>query len=407
MQIQRDIVRKNSVDQEHVLLDLTNRLASNWCAVHIHLSRISAVKRNENIVFALQMFEAAVRGLDGRRLVMRNGDWIYLYPDNRAAAVNTAVGRLRRLFAGDQLYYNEEKYEADFATWYALATDRSAIRELAQRLAGANGAPTEKPAVAEPTPIRIPNRTAELIAMSQTLDAIERANLAAFLRRQPICAYPFGGEIDWLFDEFYFSIVDLEVSLNRSPILTGDPIFLQYVARCLDTKLLPLLRPACLGSDNARLSLNLNVSSVITPEFTEFDMAIPAEVKRTIAIEFQFIDVFSDLGIFLYVRGLLRERGYQVFLDGLTETNLPFVEPRRLGVDLLKVRWSPTALAELRSAIQATAPETVVLCRCDSEAAINFGHSAGVHLFQGRYVTELLQIRHEEPAAQKVFASRQ
>src|SRR3712207_1927549 len=130
MQLQREIVRKKPAAQDQVLLDLATRLANNWCAVHIHLSRISASKRNENIVFALQMFENSVRALDGRLLVMKNGDWIFLYSDIRMTQVNVAVGKLRRLFASDPLYFNEEKYESDFATWYALERDRPAFLEV-------------------------------------------------------------------------------------------------------------------------------------------------------------------------------------------------------------------------------------------------------------------------------------
>src|SRR3546814_11238262 len=84
-----------------------------------------------------QMFEEGVRGSGGRLLVLRNGDWIYLYPGGCAGQVGAAVGKLRQLFAGDPLYYNEEKYEADFAGWYDLGRDREAFVAVAENLAGA------------------------------------------------------------------------------------------------------------------------------------------------------------------------------------------------------------------------------------------------------------------------------
>ena len=132
MQAPRQAIRPKAADQEQVLVDLAGRLASSWCAVHIHLSRISAVKRNENIVFALQMFESSVRALEGRLLVLKNGDWIFCYSDARMTQVGVAVNKLRRLFASDPLYFNEEKYEADFATWYMLERDREAFLDLAR-----------------------------------------------------------------------------------------------------------------------------------------------------------------------------------------------------------------------------------------------------------------------------------
>ena len=409
MQVRRQVSQTKPTDQEQTLLDLASRLANNWCAVHIHLSRISAVKRNENIVFALQMFENSVRALNGRLLVLKNGDWVYLYPDIRMSQVGVAVSKLRRLFASDPLYFNEEKYEADFTTWYALERDRPEFLELAKSLAGETGeAARGEPPESGPPSLRVVTRASELLAMAQTIEAIERTNLASFLRRQAVCRISGEREVTWLFDEFYFSIVDLETSLNRSPILTGDAIFLQYVTKCLDKKLIDLLRPACQGNESANLSINLNVSSVLSPEFTDFDAAIEPAIKQTIALEFQFIDVFSDLGLFLYVRGLLRERGYEIFLDGLTEANLPFADASRLGVDFLKVRWSPAvanASGELRDAIKAAGPERVVLCRCDSGESLAFGQAVGVQMYQGRHVSELLRLR-SDPGGKVIAAHR-
>ncbi len=415
MQVQRELIRKKPVDQEQTLLDLAHRLPGNWGVVHIHLSRVSPVKRNENIVFALQMFENSVRGLDGRLLVLKSGDWIYLYPDSRMTQAKVAVSKLSRLFASDPLYYNEERYDADFATWYVLDRDRDTVIRLAETLCGMPAAATPQHGPVEPVAVvpaavepRLVTRSSELIALAQTVEAIERTNLAAFLRRQPVCMVPVDGNPVWQFDEFYFSILDLETSLNRSPLMTGDAIVLQYVTKCLDRKLVALLRPACQSGDRANLSLNLNVSSVLTPEFTDFDAVISEAAKATVGLEFQFVDVFSDLNVFFYVRALLRERGYRIFLDGVTEVNLPFAEPARLDVDLLKVRWAPSlsgaGLDAFATSIAAVRPDRVILCRCDSSAAIEFGHRAGVTLFQGRFVTERFQGEVSGGQATRVFS---
>src|SRR3546814_19870841 len=80
MEWQNGPIRRRGVDQEQQLLDAARSLQDGWFAVHVLLSRISSVKRNENVVFALQMFEEGVRGIGGRLRVLRNGDWIYLYP---------------------------------------------------------------------------------------------------------------------------------------------------------------------------------------------------------------------------------------------------------------------------------------------------------------------------------------
>ncbi|MFN4087491.1 MAG: hypothetical protein ACK4QW_00400 [Alphaproteobacteria bacterium] len=401
MEWQTAPVRRRGVDQEQQLLDAARRLRDGWFAVHVLLSRISTVKRNENVVFALQMFEDAVRGVDGRLLVLRSGDWVFLYPGGHGGRVAAAVARLRQLFAGDPLYYNEEKYEADFASWYDLGRDHEAFAAMAEGMGGTTDLPppmARRPGLPDvvraPTIQLLPSRVTELTSLAMVVESLERMNLAAFLRRQPVCALTSSGLLDRRFDEFYFSIGDIESSLNRTPIMTGDALLLQYVTKSLDRKLLGLLKPACVTGESASLSINLNVASILSNDFAEFDAGIPAAVRATIAFEFQFIDVFSDIGVYLYVREHLRERGYRVYLDGVTDVNLPFVDPAALDVDGFKVRWSES-IGEARGGTFARLlarfdPARVMFCRCDSQRAMALGLNLGVRLFQGRYVSEML-----------------
>ncbi len=414
MDWQERSVRRRGLDQEQQLLEAVQTHADGWLIVHIHLSRISAVKRNENVVFALQMFESAVRGIGGRLFVLQNGDWVFLYPGGHGGQISVAVSKLRQLFAGDPLYYNEEKYEADFASWYDLGRDRAAFLAVAESLTAGEekgSPPPLRPGAVEDgrpqsasnvsTPVAavnavslLPARVSELHSLAMVVEALDRLNLAAFLRRQPVCELTTEGLLEKRFDEFYFSIGDIEASLNRTPIMTGEALLLQYVTKSLDRKLLALLKPACMTGENAWLSINLNASSVLSSEFAEFDSGIPAQVRATIAFEFQFIDVFSDIGVYLYVLQHLRERGYRVFLDGVTDVNLPFVDPGALAVDGFKIRWSES-IAESRGEsfsrlVARLEPERIMFCRCDSQRAMALGQSLGVRLFQGRYVSEML-----------------
>jgi hypothetical protein len=159
------------------------------------------------------------------------------------------------------------------------------------------------------------------------------------------------------------------------------------------------------GNDDAGVSsyfsVNLNVSSVLSPEFAAFFESTPVNARRTIVVELQKLDVFSDLGTFFYVRDMLRENGYRLCLDGLTDLSLPFCDRARLGVDMMKVRWradilkdaNSTQAIEFAETIRRTDPTTVILCRADSDSAIQFGRSLGIGMFQGHQVDRLLAMR--------------
>jgi len=91
----------------------------------------------------------------------------------------------------------------------------------------------------------------------------------------------------------------------------------------------------------------------------------------------------------------VRERGYRLCLDGVSALTLPFIDRERLGLDLVKVFWSPDLAdpahgAEVRSAVERVGKARVILARCDTEEAVRFGRECGVNLFQGRYIDRLL-----------------
>jgi hypothetical protein len=64
-------------------------------------------------------------------------------------------------------------------------------------------------------------------------------------------------------------------------------------------------------------------------------------------------------------------------------------------VDLIKVQWNADAagdggVSEFAQTVQKSGPSRVILCRCDNKQAVEYGHSMGISLFQGRYLDSLV-----------------
>jgi EAL domain-containing protein (putative c-di-GMP-specific phosphodiesterase class I) len=116
-------------------------------------------------------------------------------------------------------------------------------------------------------------------------------------------------------------------------------------------------------------------------------------------VELQLVDIFAELGAYLFLREFLRERGYLVCIDGLHDLHLPLIDRKQLGADLVKLSWSPDLLDgvhearrdRLRAAIKQAGFDRVILCRCDSAEAISWGQSMGIRLFQGYYLDSRLR----------------
>jgi hypothetical protein len=155
------------------------------------------------------------------------------------------------------------------------------------------------------------------------------------------------------------------------------------------------------GDDSAlahSYSVNLNISTLLSPDFQAFDQSLRSGSRGSIVIEIEKVDIFNDIGSYIFARDYVRERGYRVCLDGVTALTLPFIDRERLGIDLVKVFWSPDLgdparperAAEVRAAIERVGKSRVIIARCDTADAVRFGHECGVQLFQGRHIDRML-----------------
>jgi hypothetical protein len=133
-----------------------------------------------------------------------------------------------------------------------------------------------------------------------------------------------------------------------------------------------------------------------------FDDGVIASMRGSIVVELQNIDIFADLNAFLFARDFAKDHGYRICIDGLTESTMRFIDREKLGADMVKLIWRPslrgTAGHEVRDMVKRAGRSRVILCRCDDAEAVAFGQDAGIGLFQGRHVENLIaeQIRRRE-----------
>ena len=397
---------ENRSSQEQMLLEFLHRLARFRAArraVHVHLSALLADhRRTQHIRIALNTFEFQVRQLDGQIFVLDNADLVFVWKGTDLTAVDEAVTHLRQLFHDDPLAQEVAEDEPNrFCTWYDIEQHYdqflAAIRRLAedgqkraQRLAALSG-PGGSTRRAELPPLN-PHRLGELV------DAISRADLSNMMRRQAVCAIAADGPPMAMFHELYISIDELRAIVMPDYNIASDRWLFQHLTQVLDQRMLQLLTKNDDGAIASAFSINLNVATLLSDRFLAYDAGLRAATRGTIIFELQAVDIFSDLGTYIFARDFVRERGYRVCLDGVTDLTLPFIDRERLGLDLVKILWHPDILGsgrperreEIRRQIAAFGRARVILCRCDSAEAVAAGRSLGINLFQGRHVDGLL-----------------
>jgi hypothetical protein len=387
---------------EQLLFDYVDRLKrapAGRRAVVMHLSRLRPDNKiAHQIRIAANTFEALVKQFDGQIFQLQQGDIVFICREENVEGIDAAVTKVRYLFGDDPLAAQLDDNTDAFATWFAVGDKAGtfyAFIEDVRREEDRRRKRMSQISGAAPTTDRQPM---DPMGLHELIATISRADLTNLLRRQSICAIVPGEVPKALFREIYVSIADLREAVMPKRDIASDRWLFQYLTQTLDKRVLALLRRADDSGLSHSFSLNLNISTLLSPEFQAFDTNLKAGARGSIVIEIEKVDIFADIGAFIFARDFVRERSYRLCVDGMTRLTLPYVDRAGLGLDLVKLFWS-TDMADgadadrqrdFLAALERVGKARVILARCDSEQAIQFGHAVGIKLFQGRHVEKLL-----------------
>jgi hypothetical protein len=391
-----------SKNQESALLQAVQRLGVNraqWSAAHLHLARMK--QRNKldyQLRIAANTFETAVAALEGQLFKLGNGDLLFIY--RKPQDVSTAIVRLQYLL--DEAYDGasvEDETETDLYTLYDLALQypqllqaAQRLLELAQRRVAAHTVDRKKEERPEEGSLPL-----DLKSLNELVEAVARTDITNLIRKQTVYALLSEKPSVPLFAEKFISMEDLRRALLPGHSLVSNRWLFQYMTESLDRRVLAFLNRNADTEITGAFSLNLNVSTILSPEFLTFDAGLTVNMRGSIVIEIQAIDILADMTAYGFARGFLTDRGYRICLDGVTGQTFPFLDRKRLGADFLKLQWSPMlaqgpmapSREDLQDLIDRTGRVCTVLCRVDQEKAISFGRSFGIALYQGRYIDRL------------------
>lgn len=374
-------------------------------AVQIFLSRLQPQnRRDQHVRAAASGFEPIVRRGEGQLFTLASADLMFVYKIEAEDDVKAVVTRLRFMFADDPLLLDDIPGVRDqFCGWFDIAQDYEKLLTQAKSLADAEerkrqSQETSQQQFAAPqqrqggTPL-----TPELLGRIE--DALSQADLSNLVRRQSVCAIVGKAAPQQVSTELFVSIADLRQTLIPNANFTSSPWLFQHLTETLDRRVLSLLSKNDDKSLTQDFSVNLNVATLLSQEFLNFDDSVRSASRGTIVIELQKTDIFYDLNAYMFARDFLHERGYRICIDGLNHQALRFIDRGKLGADLVKLVWSPdlpdllsneTEREKLSQLILERSPARMIMCRCDNIDAIQAGQALGLTLFQGRYVDQRL-----------------
>ena len=429
--VQSDAVTLNTIKTttagaEARLVERLNMLAENpgaWTVIYFAFNRLLDHYRSDyQIKIALNLMKDLLKEHEGHLFLCKDSTIFLLGEKLPRQLIDKVIFQLRYLFMDDPLAYTPEGDEnMAFCDVYNLGSDFPAVETLArQKLlldARANRPATEKPAgpslspvIASvtklvhgaQTPFMEPVKMAMKFLSAASLATIEkdlnRADLSIVLRRQPICAAIPDMTVRKVFDEIYINIAHLRQMLRLDVDLIGNRWLFKALTETLDERVLHMLRLAPGRYIETPISLNLNIRTLMSDHFFEFDAALKPSVKVAVVLEIQIADVFEDMRGFMQARDAVQRMGYRVCLDGLSDVAFAQIDRESLGCDLIKLQWNAeiagdenhTTNQKMAEAVRRCGPNRIILTRCDNRKAVDYGQSLGISLFQGRYLDKLM-----------------
>ena len=407
-------------DPEAHLIELLNLIEDNregWQVLCFAFSRLLEHYRSEyQIKIATNLMNDLLADHDGAIYICEDCTIYAVVRHFPKAVMEKMVFQLRYLFMDDPLAYTPEGDEnREFLTVYHVETQwqdfmdickRRLVGRLRQNQAQSNARPKPAHLYATAHEESLPSlrKTTKEVRLftASNLAAIESdlrdIDLSTTIRRQPVCAAVPNTAMRTVFDEMYFNINHLRQSMGIEVDLLSKRWLFKYLTQILDERMLDVIQKNPARYLANPISLNLNISTLLSARFAEFDAQIKPSTKVSVVIELQIADVFADIGAFLSAKEAVQKLGYRVCLDGVTELSFPYIDRQRLGFDMIKLLWEPTGAQDmdveknrlLSEAIRQCGNNRVILARCDTLQAVEFGQALGLSLFQGRYLDSVV-----------------
>jgi EAL domain-containing protein (putative c-di-GMP-specific phosphodiesterase class I) len=318
--------------------------------------------------------------------------------------VDDAVFRVRALFNEDSITQAEDGSAEDrFSAWYDLSQSpdlkdfEDSVVAIDKLVASANSKLLEPMTTGRASKVmRGEALTPDML--QGIMQKLLEARIGDLVHRQPTVRVSANKKQELAFREHYISMEELRARIAPKVNIFSSHWLFQYLSEVIDARVLEVLSRLDYASMDYPVSINLNVSTIMSRPFQNFN-AIVGENTEKVVIEIQMIDIFADMRGYEQTRDWLQERGYRVLIDGLNPLTLDFFNPITLRADFIKINWGPEVQGglgqgqteQIKSVIKQMKPGTVVLSRVDSEEGVSWGLGLGIMCFQGHFIDKVVE----------------
>ena len=306
----------SSIKKDTIIWDYLRKIEKNqddFRALYLSTGKLQnqnmrAVQRQSLV----ETFELVIKKNGGEIFALPNDDTVVFFNKTAREEILACLVKLRFILHDDPLIKNNPDMEkSGFATFYDIANGAGRFRDVIRAATeqsttdnkSSNGAMhygnLSGSNVYASGGVRKLRRELTPYMLGKLQKVLSMADFSSLIRRQSVCAVIGKSAPQMLFDEVYVSIPDLRDTLLPDVDLTANPWLFQYLTETLDKRVLANISRHDDGSLINNFSLNLNVSSILSDEFLQFDEDINASMRSTIVLELQLAEIFSDIKAFI------------------------------------------------------------------------------------------------------------
>ena len=379
--------RQHNSKAEKYLLDTLDRISKNsygYAVLYVSISKLKTKHRHPEFVKILgKLFDSVVGNARGSFYIMSNGDFVILGKNITQETVDEAVAKLRQGLSADPILHGKDCRE--FATVFEFPANFVNFYRYVEEMLESN---------VQNATLQLPQkRPVEAGEIDGVIDELDTIDIADLVKRQSVVKLKGANQFEVLFQEFFVAVKDLSLQFDKNLDLVANHWLFLYMTQSLDKKTLSSFFSASLDKWPARISLNLNLSSVFSREFIDFARKF-LKPQQKILVEVQLVDVFNNLPLYFEAKEILKQGGHKIVLDEVQPAALKMLNLSNLKPDMVKLFWEPLLEFEsfnpkYKEIIDIIGKDNFILAKCDSPAALKWGVSYGITAFQGPFIDDL------------------
>lgn len=390
-------------DTEKYLLETLERITKNrneYKILYVNISKLKPKNRHPKFVKIItRLFDDLVSIANSTMFVLDNGDFAILGKNITDKIINDAVEKLRRGLITDPIWtsrssseftniYQPEEFDDFYKRIKAMINEDARVNDEI---------------------FRNPIDAGQIDAVKEHLDMV---NLVDVVKHQGVIRLENSSNYRRLFDEYFVAVKDLSRNFDEKVDLVGNKWLFLYLTQTLDKKTMASFVVSDVKNRTGKISLNLNLSTINTSDFMNFEQYIKGQ-NQSIIVEVQPIDMLNNMSAFIDTREKLHKLGHEVLLDATSLEMLQSLNIKSLGFDYVKLFWhdlmeeyNPQS-EEIKSLFDEIGVNKIILAKCLGENALRWGIKNGIRAFQGPYIDmlEVAMIRKNCPNGKRCTAN--